>query len=63
MQLYFYVLSVDLEPLDGIEPTTHALQVRCSTPELQRLGRMKMKGSLGTEQLFYFTLRYAELKH
>lgn len=24
-----------MEPLVGIEPTTHALRMRCSTPELQ----------------------------
>ncbi len=27
--------SYEMEPLVGFEPTTHALRMRCSTPELQ----------------------------
>ena len=30
-----------MEPLRGLEPRTHALQVRCSTTELKRLVRIE----------------------
>ncbi len=30
----------NMVPLKGFEPPTHALRMRCSTPELQRLAKL-----------------------
>ena len=41
-------ILIKKEPKVGIEPTTHALRKRCSTPELHRLGDV-----LSTSPLVY----------